>query len=128
MKIIWGEIDHIQLCVPQDGLELARQFYLHLLGFQEVDKPDSLKGNGGFWCEAGEISLHIGVEKHSPLLSKRHPAFIVQNLKNVRDYLHENGIQVYEETPIPKVERFSIRDPFGNRIELLEYTLTTNSS
>ncbi|WP_226666025.1 VOC family protein [Metabacillus litoralis] len=113
-------LDHIQICVPIGKETLARQFYLDVLNFIEIEKPDVLKKNGGFWCTSGEITLHIGVEEMRETISKRHPAFIISNLEEVRGILKSKGVLIQEETSIPGIERFSCFDPFHNRIEFLE--------
>lgn len=120
MTIEMIQVDHIQICIPNELVEEARTFYLRILGFTEVKKPESLQKNGGFWCQAGSIHLHIGIEDNSPQNSKRHPAFEVKSLEQARKHLEKHGVKIYEETKIPGDNRFSIRDPFGNRIELLE--------
>ena len=66
-----------------------------------------------------DIQLHIGVE-NSACKSKRHPAFEVANLDDVRRFLEKNGIRIKEDLPIPEFRKFSFYDPFDNRIELLE--------
>jgi hypothetical protein len=48
----------------------------------------------------------------------------VTNLNPVRVHLIQNGIEIKEEKPVPGRNRFSFYDPFGNRIELLEFTET----
>ncbi|WP_072580266.1 hypothetical protein [Bacillus weihaiensis] len=99
----------------------ARDFYLGILCFQEVQKPDILKKNGGFWCTTNSVMLHIGVEHMMLETSKRHPAFIVQDLSYVKKHLKRHNVQIKEELPIPAINRFSCCDPFQNRIEFLEY-------
>ncbi|AZB42634.1 glyoxalase [Bacillus sp. FJAT-42376] len=115
------KMDHVQICVPSHEEAAARAFYLDLLGFNEIPKPDSLKGNGGFWCSAGAIEVHIGLEEMDPVTSKRHPAFEIGNLDAARILLENAGVGIKEEKPIPGRDRFSFADPFGNRIELLQY-------
>jgi hypothetical protein len=39
----------------------------------------------------------------------------------VKKYLTENDVKIKEEIQIPGRKRFSFYDPFGSRIELLEY-------
>jgi catechol 2,3-dioxygenase-like lactoylglutathione lyase family enzyme len=119
MNFTIRRLDHIQLTAPIGAEETARRFYAGILGLREIEKPESLKPNGGLWFEIADIQLHIGVEENQSH-SKRHPAFEVDNLVVAREYLLANSIQPKEETPIPGVERFSFLDPFGNRIELLE--------
>jgi catechol 2,3-dioxygenase-like lactoylglutathione lyase family enzyme len=122
MKITIKKLDHVQLCIPFHQEELARKFYTNLLGFTEIEKPDSLKPNGGLWYRVGDIELHIGAEEMKYYKSKRHPAFEVVSLQEVRMYLESSHIKTLDEKPIPNVERFSFYDPFGNRIEFLERT------
>jgi Glyoxalase/Bleomycin resistance protein/Dioxygenase superfamily len=113
-------LDHIQICVPTDQEENAREFYLNILNFEEIEKPDSLKKNGGFWCHAGNAFLHIGVEKFETITSKRHPAFIVEDINETRKHLERHQVPIKEDTLIPGIIRFSCFDPFNNRIELLQ--------
>ncbi|MFC0270723.1 glyoxalase [Metabacillus herbersteinensis] len=120
MTITILKLDHIQLCVPIGEEPMARQFYLNILKFQEIEKPESLKSNGGFWCQAGDVQLHIGVEKMQETLSKRHPAFLVENVAITRTYLENHAVKTQDEKPVPGVKRFSCFDPFNNRIEFLE--------
>jgi len=117
-------LDHFQICVPVGEENTARSFYLDLLQFEEIEKPEVLKKNGGFWCKAGEVHLHIGVEPFEKTVSKRHPAFLVDNIEEARNILQKHNVPIKEETPIPGIERFSFFDPFMNRIEFLQRTST----
>jgi catechol 2,3-dioxygenase-like lactoylglutathione lyase family enzyme len=119
MNIRVKRLDHVQICIPFGAEDEARAFYTDLLGFTEIEKPDSLKANGGLWYQVGDIELHIGVEDRDGYNSKSHPAFEVENIDEVRRYLEENGVPTKDEKPIPGVKRFSFRDPFHNRIEFL---------
>ncbi|WP_143415266.1 VOC family protein [Geobacillus sp. E263] len=119
MKIHVKRLDHVQICIPVGAEDEARAFYTDLLGFTEIEKPETLKANGGLWYQVGDIELHIGVEDRGGYNSKSHPAFEVENIDEVRRYLEENGVPTKDEKPIPGVKRFSFRDPFHNRIEFL---------
>jgi catechol 2,3-dioxygenase-like lactoylglutathione lyase family enzyme len=128
MKIHFKRIDHVQITIPKGSEDEVRKFYSGLLGLEETEKPDSLKASGGVWFKIAGAELHLGVESPSPALpkgeekpSKRHPAFEIENLDVVKKYLAENNVKIKEEIPIPGRKRFSFYDPFGNRIELLEY-------
>ena len=125
MKINFKRLDHIQLCIPIGKEDEARTFYSGILGLKEIEKPDSLKPNGGLWFAIADIQLHIGVENASASLSmtsksKRHPAFEIENTDEVKKYLIDAGVKVKEETPVPGQKRFSFLDPFENRIEFLQ--------
>ncbi|PHN04597.1 VOC family protein [Flavilitoribacter nigricans] len=118
MRINFKRIDHFQICIPPGAETEARNFYIEILGLQEIPKPDYLKVGGGFWLEIADIQLHIGVENDT-VSPKRHPAFEVDELEKVKSYLVDQNIRIREDRPIPDFERFSCFDPFGNRIELL---------
>lgn len=120
MQVVVKKIDHVQLCIPVGTEAQAREFYTGVLGFKEIEKPASLRLNGGLWYDLGTLQLHIGVEPMDGYKSKRHPAFEVEDLTEVRRYLEQRGIAIQDEKPLPGVKRFSFYDPFGNRIEFLE--------
>ena len=119
MRIQFKRLDHLQICIPFGEETKARQFYGQTLGLEEVEKPESLKPNGGLWFKVADIQLHIGVEER-PGPSKRHPAFEVESLESIKQHLKRNQVRIQEEIPVEGIERFSFFDPFGNRIELLE--------
>ena len=66
-----------------------------------------------------DIHLHIGTEKLEGK-SKRHPAFEVENIKDIKAYLIYKGVFVKEDQKIPGINRFSFYDFWDNRIELIE--------
>lgn len=119
MKIHIKRLDHVQICIPFGEEERAREFYTLVLGLEEIEKPDALKPNGGLWFKVADIQLHIGVEEVQGK-SKRHPAFEVEGLEQIREHLLENQVKIKEETEVPGLNRLSFFDPFGNRIEFME--------
>lgn len=118
-------IHHVQICIPAGEEDAARKFYGGILGLKEIPKPPALVKNGGLWYQVGENELHIGVETMAAEKSKRHPALEVSGVKDVRKKLESAGVQTQDEKPIPGYDRFSFRDPFGNRIELIEKQTTS---
>ena len=127
MHIIFKRIDHVQITIPRGAEDKARNFYSGILGLEEMEKPDSLKPSGGVWFKIADVELHLGVESmfiqgdgRSPF-SKRHPAFTIEKISEVKKYLIDRGVTLKDEIEIPGRKRFSFYDPFGNRIELLEY-------
>ncbi|HEX8502244.1 MAG TPA: VOC family protein [Pyrinomonadaceae bacterium] len=122
MKVNFKRLDHVQVCVPRGAEARAREFYGGLLGLEELEKPEALRANGGMWYGVADIQLHVGVED-AVAPSKRHPGFEVEDAKGVRAYLERSGVRTKDEPDIPGVvHRFSLFDPFGNRIEFLEKT------
>ena len=47
-------------------------------------------------------------------------AYAVRDLAAWRAKLEARGVMLLDGEPIPGLTRFELRDPFGNRIELLE--------
>ncbi|AST91583.1 VOC family protein [Sutcliffiella cohnii] len=120
--INFKRLHHIQLCIPIGDEDKARDFYGRILQLKEKEKPEALKKNGGLWFDVGDIELHLGVESINSSPSKRHPAFEVENILEVKEYLKDRGVKIKEEIAIPNIERFTFTDPFGNRIEFMETT------
>lgn len=119
MEINFKRLNHIQICIPKNKEEEAKLFYCGLLGLEEIEKPEYLKKNGGFWLKIADIELHIGTEDFINE-SKRHPAFEVEKLDDIKSVLEKNGVRIKQDKSLPKFNRFSFYDPFNNRIELLE--------
>lgn len=114
-------IHHAQITIPKNAEEEGKNFYCGILGLPEKEKPLSLKGRGGFWLEVGEMDVHIGTEEDvDRLKTKAHLAYQVEDLSYWRNVLEENAINIIEGVPIPGFERFEFRDPFGNRVEMIQ--------
>jgi catechol 2,3-dioxygenase-like lactoylglutathione lyase family enzyme len=114
-------IDHIQLAAPKGCESAARDFWGGKIGLEEVQKPESLQGRGGCWFIFGNQQIHIGVEENFQPAKKAHPAFVIKNLSSFKKYIEDQGIKTKEDTPIDGRTRFFVDDPFGNRVEFLEY-------
>ncbi|AQU80441.1 MULTISPECIES: VOC family protein [Planococcus] len=113
-------IDHVQVAAPAEEEQVARNFYAEILGMQEIEKPEALKGRGGAWFEFGSQQLHVGVEEPFSPAKKAHPAFQVAGYEKLKEHLLVNKIELKEDNSIPGVERFFVFDPFGNRLEFLK--------
>lgn len=114
-------IDHVQLTIPIGTESAGRQFYVEFLGLPEIAKPVSLQGRGGFWVQVGACTLHIGTEDGvERSQTKAHVALAVTELAKWGEKLASAGIHPLPSIPIPGYNRFEIRDPFGNRLELIE--------
>lgn len=113
-------IHHVQITIERTDEAVARAFYCGVLGLPEVEKPDSLKGRGGFWVQVGDRQLHVGVEDGiDRARTKAHVAYQVDDLAAWRERLTAAGIPALESVPIPGYDRFECRDPFGNRMEFI---------
>ena len=114
-------IDHIQLAAPKGCEEQARVFFGEILGLEEIPKPENLKKRGGCWFLCGNQEIHIGVQEEFTPAKKAHPGLVVENLEKLRITLESKGCKIKEEPPIAGRNRFFVDDPFGNRIEFLEF-------
>lgn len=114
-------IHHVQITIPKGAEEEGKRFYCNVLGFPEVEKPDALKGRGGFWVNVGDRDVHIGTEEgFDRLTTKAHIAYEVENLCYWKTKLEAEQIKILEAVPIPGFDRFEFRDPFGNRVEMIQ--------
>jgi catechol 2,3-dioxygenase-like lactoylglutathione lyase family enzyme len=114
-------IDHVQITVPKDAVAEARTFYCGLLGLREIEKPAVLRERGGFWLQVGDRQVHVGVEEGvDRRASKAHVAYAVSDLSTWRVRLAAAGVAIVDGIPIAGCDRFEFRDPFGNRVELVE--------
>ncbi|PSL30260.1 catechol 2,3-dioxygenase-like lactoylglutathione lyase family enzyme [Dyadobacter jiangsuensis] len=119
MNIKFKRLDHIMLCIPPGTEQQARDFYGGVLGLQELNDLGYPLPHGAIWFQMGDIQLHIRAEDVQAV-SQRHPAFEVDNLEEARAILEKHGVAIKNDSKIPDRNRFSFRDPFGNRIELIE--------
>ncbi|HEY8491901.1 MAG TPA: VOC family protein [Dehalococcoidia bacterium] len=113
-------LHHVQIFIPPGTEDRARAFYGGLLGLREVPKPPSLAGRGGLWYDVGDGQLHVSARPAGADTSGRHPGLLVDDLAAFRRRLEAAGVPLEEDVPIPGFVRCYCRDPFGNRIELLE--------
>lgn len=113
-------LQHVALTVPTEGLERARAFYSDVLGLREVPRPPELRGRPGIWYSFGSTELHIQAHDAAPEeKGDRHPAFVVDDIDAWRGRFIEHGIAVVDQPTIYNRRRFDVRDPFGNRIEIM---------
>jgi catechol 2,3-dioxygenase-like lactoylglutathione lyase family enzyme len=113
-------LHHVQLAMPRGGEDEARSFYVGVLGFEELSKPENLARRGGAWFRSGSAEVHLGVEDDFRPARKAHPAFLVEDLAGLVKRCEGAGYEVKNDEPLSGYDRVYIADPFGNRIELLQ--------
>jgi catechol 2,3-dioxygenase-like lactoylglutathione lyase family enzyme len=113
-------IDHVQLAMPPGGEQSARDFYVGVLGLEEVAKPAELAARGGCWFENAAVHVHLGVEREFEPARKAHPAFRVTDLAALLARARDRGGRVNDEEQRNGEHRAYLDDPFGNRIEVIE--------
>jgi catechol 2,3-dioxygenase-like lactoylglutathione lyase family enzyme len=123
MSFTFVGIDHVQLAAPEGCEAEARSFFGEVLGWQELPKPEPLQARGGVWFQCGTHQVHIGVQKGFTPATKAHPAFHVHNIEALREHLLQRGVHVIDDDARSdeNIQRFYLTDPFGNRLEFLEW-------
>jgi len=112
----------VQIVIPDGEERRAREFYVDVLGFTEIVRPESLGGTGGGWFRNGAVQLHLGAARDFHPASKAHPAWIVPDLADLVARCETAGRTIESAVPLPGFERVHVYDPFGNRLELMERT------
>lgn len=117
-------IQHVSLPIEPGGQDLARSFYVDLLGLPEKPVPATLPQHL-VWVDAGPLEIHLLVEDDAVDLnprSRRHPCLEVDDVDALRETLDAYGIETEDEDfPLRGRRRFFARDPFGNLIEFVTF-------
>lgn len=119
LEILTLRLTHVNVTIPAGGEHAARSFYGDLLGLPEIPKPESLRGRGGLWFDAGGLDLHLSVEANAGEDRQRHFGLECAQLDELRTTLEQAGVPIDDGRPAPW-RRFFVHDPFGNRIEFHE--------
>ncbi len=113
------QLHHAQVAIPPGGEDAARAFWIDVVGFAEIPKPEPLISRGGFWIRHGEAEIHLGIEEPFAPARKAHPGLVVEDIDDLEDRLRIAGYEIRPDTPIYGMRRLHISDPFGNRVEFL---------
>lgn len=117
-----SQLDHVTLEVHD--LDQALHFYINILGIQEINTPEEVKSKGVRWLKLpNNQALHLIEIKDMQEPSSAHIALVVNDIDAWEKHLAENSIEmVPPKFDIYKARRFFIKDPSGNRIEILKWT------
>ena len=118
-------IDHITLIVTD--VTKARAFYGDILGLKEI-APPAVFDFVAIWYDLGGQYLHLLQKPIPDSLSARHVCFHVSNIGAAREHFRKHGVGMDETIAIPGCERFFIRDPDENRIEILKWNRKYDSN
>lgn len=107
-------IHHVSINVTD--LERARQFYVDVLGLEELDRPEL--GFPGLWLKAGDQEVHLLAIDSGRPLKEQHFAFDVDDIASVQRALTAANVKLSAPSEIAGVCRQAFtRDPSGNLIE-----------
>lgn len=112
--------EHVLLTIPDGEERRAREFYVDVLGFTEVVRPESLGGRGGGWFRGGSVMVHLGVEREFRAAGMAHPAILVDSLSTFVARCEALGCPIEPAVELPGFDRVHVYDPFGNRLEFMQ--------
>src|SRR6185503_12875763 len=115
-------LHHVNVTVSSELEDAAKYFYGSVLGLDQVSKPAAARQTGA-WYQIGDNQLHLSVEDElrGPI-SSRHVCFTVSNLSETEERFRGAGVEIIPDPrPIPGTERFYVRDPGGNQLEIVQH-------
>lgn len=112
------QLDHVSVLITD--VARSRRFYGDLLGLREIARPKTFDFIV-VWYDLGNQHLHLLLKDRPDTDSPRHFALRVADSSAARAWFTSQGLAVQETTPIPGADRFFIRDPDGNRIEIIQW-------
>ena len=128
MTIQVKQIDHVTIVIAD--IESTRQFYVNVLGMDEVERPAF--NFPGIWFQAGATQIHATTEspesgragwgdRGTTVASRGHHfAFEVDNAEAVASELRDLGIEIVagpKHRPDGPLQLY-VRDPDGHLVEL----------
>jgi glyoxylase I family protein len=111
-------LDHCSVLITD--VAKARHFYGELLGLREVPAPQEFDFVA-IWYDLGGTYLHLLLKDQPDTISPRHFCLHVTDAQAAREFVRSKGIRIDETVRVRAADRFFIRDPDGNRIEILQW-------
>jgi len=113
-----AQLDHVTVLIT--NVETARHFYGKQLGLREIAPPKTFDFIA-IWYDLGGVYLHLLLKDKPDTISSRHFCIRVSDIVAAREVVRAQGLTIDETVKIPSAERFFVRDPDGNRIEILQW-------
>lgn len=117
-------IDHVSFVVAPRDVAACAGFY-ELLGFVQIEPPAGL-GERSIWLTLGSSSIHLmfreadGHDVEGPIEpGAGHVAIVVERYEQVVAALAAAGVEVDPRSEYWGAARSYLRDPAGNRVELM---------
>ncbi len=114
----YTHLDHCSVLVTD--VAAARHFYGTVLGLREIPAPREFDFVA-IWYDLGGTYLHLLQKPQPDTISPRHFCLHVSDIAAAREDLTAKGVRIDETVKIAAADRFFVRDPDGNRIEILQW-------
>jgi catechol 2,3-dioxygenase-like lactoylglutathione lyase family enzyme len=111
-------LDHCTVLVTD--VAKARHFYGEVLGLTEIPAPKEFDFVA-LWYDLGGQYLHLLLRPQPDTISPRHFCLHVTDACAAREHFRRLGVPIEETVKIAAADRFFVRDPDGNRIEVLHW-------
>ena len=118
-----ASIHHVNVTVPKALEAEAKHFYGVVMGLREVPKPEESRARGGAWYQLGPMQLHLSIEDGlgDKCISKRHVCYTVDDLAKSEQQFRNAAVEILpDDQPTRGWNRFYVRDPGGNRLEIAQ--------
>src|SRR4029453_5571949 len=118
-----ASIHHVNVTVPRALEADAKHFYGVVMGLQEVPKPAESRARGGAWYQLGSLQLHLSIEDglDEKCISRRQVCNRVDDLAKSETQFRAAGVEIIpDDQPVQGWQRFYVRDPGGNRLEIAQ--------
>jgi catechol 2,3-dioxygenase-like lactoylglutathione lyase family enzyme len=116
--IRFTHIDHCSVIVTD--VARSREFYSRVLGLTEIPAPKEFDFVA-IWYDLGGTYLHLLLKPQPDTISPRHVCLLTPDARAARDHMNRLGVLIEETVKIAAADRFFVRDPDGNRIEILQW-------
>ncbi len=111
-------LQHVSVPRPRGSADQARRFYGGILGLEEIAVPATLAHLDLVWYRLGDDELHLFEDERGVGHAAQHFCLQVDAVDALRRRLAAAGVAIGEEPEILNRPRFTVRDPFGNLIEV----------
>jgi len=116
--------DFHHAAVRVTDVERARNFYINVLGFKQIPRPDV--PSPGAWLSLGNAQVHLihgpanRAEAEPGMATKPHIAIVIDDFSNAGAELEKHGIKHKVMIGSVAGSVIVLQDPDGNAIELRE--------
>jgi catechol 2,3-dioxygenase-like lactoylglutathione lyase family enzyme len=110
-------LQHATIELTADQVDACVRFY-ELLGFQQVDPPESLQGRAT-WVERGGTQVHLMAVDEPNVPPSGHHAVLVSDYDETLAELRAAGFDPEPRQEHWGAKRSFVRNPAGHRVELM---------